>query len=238
MALVVRSRFYPQIALVLALLVFVGFSQSYYFRFLTDQPPMATLVHLHGLVFTGWLVLLAVQTRLVAAHRVDLHMRLGIAGVVLAVCIVVLGVATALHSAALPRIRPSGLAPHQFVVIPLFSITLFALLVGLAVALRWRAGVHKRLMVLATIAVLGPAVARIMIALDVRAMAPAVQPLVSALFVSWCLLHDWRRYRVVHPVFAIGGLALVASWPLRTLIARSEWWQPIGAWMAKVGAGV
>ena len=40
MAVVVRSRFYPQIALVLALFVFIGFSRSYYFRFLTDLPPM------------------------------------------------------------------------------------------------------------------------------------------------------------------------------------------------------
>src|SRR5690349_20337173 len=48
MALVVRSRFYPQIALVLALFVIIGFSRNYYFRFLTDLPPMVALVHLHA----------------------------------------------------------------------------------------------------------------------------------------------------------------------------------------------
>jgi hypothetical protein len=238
MAVVARSRFYPHIAIALALLVFVGFSHSYYFRFLSDLPPMVTLVHLHGIVFTAWLVLFAVQARLIAAHRVDLHMRLGLAGIVLAICIVALGIATSFHTAALPRTRPSGLAPHQFVVVPLVSITLFAVFAGLGVALRWRAGVHKRLMLLAMIAVIGPAVARILIFLDVRTLAPLVQPLVSAMFVGACLLHDWRRNRVVHPVFAIGGLVIVASWPLRMLIARSEWWQPIGAWIAKVGAGV
>jgi hypothetical protein len=238
MAVVIRSRFYPQIALLLALLVIVGFSRSYYFRFLTDLPPMVTLVHLHAIVFTGWLVLFAVQTRLIAAHRVQLHMRLGLAGVVLAVCIVALGVATAFHSAAVPRIRPSGLSPQQFVVIPLTSITLFAAFVGLGVALRWRAGAHKRLMVLAMIAVLGPAIGRILILLDVRTLASVIQPLVAAVFISWCLLHDWRKNHVVHPVFAVGGFVIVASWPIRTLIAGSEWWQPIGAWVAKVGAGM
>lgn len=238
MAVVARSRFYPQIALVLALFVFIGFSRSYYFRFLTDLPPMVTLVHLHGIVFTGWLVLFTVQTRLIAAHRVDLHMKLGLAGVVLAVFIVVLGVATAFHTAAVPRVRASGLTPPQFAVVPLIGISMFALFVGLGAALRRRAGVHKRLMVLAMIAVVGPAVGRFLLLFDVTALAPVVQPLVAVVFVSWCLLHDWRRYRVVHPVFAIGGLAIVASWPLKTLIAQSEWWQPIGAWIAKIGAGL
>ena len=83
MAVVVRSRFYPHIALALALFVIIGFLRNYYFRFLTDLPPMVTVVHLHAIVFTGWLVLFVVQTRLIAAHRVAIHMRLGLAGLVL-----------------------------------------------------------------------------------------------------------------------------------------------------------
>ena len=65
-----------------------------------------------------------------------------------------------------------------------------------------------------------------------------MQPLVAAVFITWCLLHDWRKYHRVHPVFAVGGLAIVASWPLRTLIAHSEWWQPIGEWIARQGAAM
>jgi hypothetical protein len=41
--------------------------------------------------------------------------------------------------------------------------------------------------------------------------------------------------RVVHPVFAIGGVVLVLFWPLRYAIGRSEAWQPIGQWFAEVG---
>jgi hypothetical protein len=46
---------------------------TYYFRFLTDLPPLTTLVQLHGAVFTAWLLVFVAQTRLVAARRVDLH---------------------------------------------------------------------------------------------------------------------------------------------------------------------
>ena len=65
-----------------------------------------------------------------------------------------------------------------------------------------------------------------------------MQPLITAVFVAWCLVHDWRKHGLVHLVFALGGFAIVASWPVRMLIARSEWWQPVGSWVAKVGAGI
>ena len=41
-------------------------------------------MHLHSVVFSAWLLVFIAQTRLVAAQRVDLHMKLGVAAVVLA----------------------------------------------------------------------------------------------------------------------------------------------------------
>ena len=70
------------------------------------------------------------------------------------------------------------------------------------------------------------------------AFAPIGNIASGAFFAGWCLVHDWRRNRVVHPVFLIGGLVVIASWPLRMVIARSEWYQPIGDWVARVGAGI
>lgn len=236
MVAVVRNRFYPQIALVLALLITIAFSRTYYFRFLSDQPPMTTLVHLHGLLFTAWMVLFFVQTRLIAAHRFDLHRKLGMAAVLLAFLVFANGVATAVGSAAVERVRASGLTEQQFVVMPLTSITLFAVFIALGVAWRRRANLHKRFMVLAMISVLGPAVGRIIPLLGVGKYAVIVQVSVVAGFLAWCLVHDWRRNQIVHPVFAIGGLMLILSWPLRMTLARSELWEPAGRWVAEVGA--
>jgi len=85
MSAVVRPAFYRHMAIALSLFVIVGFSQTYYLRFLTGLPPLDTLVHLHSVVFTAWLLVFIAQTRLVAAQRVDLHMKLGIAALALAV---------------------------------------------------------------------------------------------------------------------------------------------------------
>jgi hypothetical protein len=49
--------------------VFAGFARTYYLRPYFDTP----LLHLHGLVFTSWIVLLLAQAALVAAKRTPLR---------------------------------------------------------------------------------------------------------------------------------------------------------------------
>ncbi len=101
--------------------------------------------------------------------------------------------------------------------------------------MRRRASLHKRFMLLAMISVLGPPTARLIGLLAASKYFLLIQMSVVAAFVTCCLVYDWRENRVVHPVFAIGGIMLVLPWPLRYAVARSETWQPIGQWFAKVG---
>ncbi|HUR21738.1 MAG TPA: hypothetical protein VMZ90_13060 [Vicinamibacterales bacterium] len=233
-----RSPFYPWMAIALSAVVVLGFSRTYYLRFLSDLPPMTALVHLHGLVFTAWLALFIAQTRLVAAHRIDLHMKLGIAGVALAAIITAVGLWTVVVGAATPRIRVTGLTNTQHTLVGLTSIAMFSAFVALGVATRRQGAVHKRYMVLAMVAILSPATARIMIGLGVPRYATYFVPAMAAAFVIACMVYDWKRYRVVHPAYVIGGAVIVASWPWRYMAARQDWYQPIGEWIARIGAGI
>jgi hypothetical protein len=237
MSAVARPAFYRHMAIALSLFVIIGFSRTYYLRFLTDLPPLETLVHWHSLVFSAWLLVFIAQTRLVAARRVDLHMKLGIAAVALAAVVVMTSFATTAVKATIPRIHPSGLTPPQFTIVGVMSLVLFAGFLVLGLAFRQRAAYHKRFMVLAMIGVLSPAASRIVTQLGLREHWTYLVPVFPALFVAACLAYDWSKQRVVHPVYAIGGAALIASWPLRIVIGRSEWYQPIGEWIAKIGAG-
>jgi hypothetical protein len=230
-----RLRFYPLIAIALAVLITIGFSRTYYLRFLFDLPPMRTVMQLHGLVFTAWLALFVTQTQLIAAHRVDLHRKLGMAGIFLSILVVVAGVAAMLVSAATPRVSQLGLTAPQASIVPFVAITEFAFLIAAGVALRHRAGLHKRFMLLAAISTISPAVARITAFFGWREYLLPIQMIVIAAFVTCCLLYDWRKNRVVHPVFAIGGVGLILMWPVRYGIARTDAWQPIGEWFAEVG---
>ena len=67
--------------------------------------------------------------------------------------------------------------------------------------------------------------------LDQRKHVIYFQVGVTALFVAWCLIADWRKNRILHPVFVIGGLGLILSWPLRMALVASPTWQPIGEWL-------
>jgi len=238
MSAIVRPAFYRHMAIALSLFVIVGFSRTYYLRFLTDLPPLETLVHLHSIVFSAWLLVFIAQTRLIAAQRVDLHMKLGVAALVLAVAVVGISFATTAVKATIPRIHPSGLTPPQFTIVGIMSLVLFAGFLALGIAFRKRAAYHKRFMILAMIGVLTPAASRIITQSGAREHWTWLVPIFPALFVAWCLAYDWRKHGIVHPVVAIGGAVVIASWPLRLVIGRSDWYQPVGEWVARVGAAM
>ncbi len=232
MSAVVRNRFYVILAMVLALLVFAGFARTFYLRAWFDVPPITTLLQLHSIAFTAWFVLFVIQTRLIAAQNYRTHMQLGMAGVAIAAIVTILGFITAIMSADAPRVRPMGMNSHQFVLVPLVGITFFALFVAAAVTFRRRADLHKRFMILAMISVIGPPVARLIALTQNGEYFGPIQMAVAAGLLLWCLVSDWTKYRIVHPVYSIGGAILLISLPVRFLIAQTPQWERIGQWMA------
>lgn len=232
MAAVVRNRWYVALAGGLVLFIVLGFLRTYYLRTVFTVPPIDVMLHLHALVFTAWLALFFIQTRLISKQNYRAHMQLGVAGMVLAVLVVVLGVATAVHSASVAKPRPFGLTGAQFSLIPFAAITLFAVFVATAFVLRKRPQLHKRFMMLGMIAVLGPPTARLAGLFGLGAHFLAIQTAVAAIFVLFCIGADWMRHRTVHPVYAIGGTLLVLSWPFRFWLAQTPAWTSIGNWFA------
>lgn len=231
MAAITRSRAYWFLALALAVFITLGFTRTYYLRPLFELPPLGLTQHLHGIVFTAWTVLFLIQARLISRQNYRAHMQLGIAGIFLAALVVVVGFAATLNSLAYDGRSPLGMTKAQFAILPVTAIVLFGVLVTAALLLRRRAELHKRLMVLAMIAVLGPPTARLMIWTGLTQNFLVIQTTVTAVFVVLCLISDWSRQRVVHPVYLIGGGLLVLSWPARVWFAHTPAWEAAGSWM-------
>jgi hypothetical protein len=219
-------RFYVGMAVAVALTTFAGFGPTFYLARLYDAPSLAPLVVLHGALFTGWIVLLVTQAGLVAARRVGWHRRLGIIGVLLAAAMLPVGTLTAI-AAARRGAAPNGLDPVTFMAVPFGSLALFTVFIGAAIAYRTSAELHKRLMVLATIAILTPAIGR----LGFVGQRPVIALALTNLFVVVAIAYDWRSRGRVQPVYLWGGLAILLSGPLRILAGRSGAWHALAAYL-------
>ncbi|MGA3201648.1 MAG: hypothetical protein ABSF12_04025 [Bryobacteraceae bacterium] len=150
-------------AMVLLILgsVLLGFWRSYYFAGVFHAPLPNPLVHVHAAVFSAWILLLIVQTSLVSAGRLDLHRRLGILGAALAGAMVVLAFLVATDSLARGFAPPgSTFDPKSFYSIPLFETAVFCVLIVWALRARADGPAHKRLILIASISLMGPAIGR------------------------------------------------------------------------------
>lgn len=225
--------FYIFMSLACALTAFVGFGRTYFFRGLSELPPLSIRAHLHGAVFSAWMLLFFTQAALVRARQRNLHRRLGIVGAVLAALMVWTGVAAALGVAArfqATGVFPHGLTPIAFLATQLGMVAQFAVLVALAIAFRRRSEVHKRLMVLATISILPPAVARLHLE-NYGLTIPFASTFVAYLLIVVAVSCDLATTRRVHPAYLWGGVAIFAWMFLRYAIGRTEAWQAMGQWL-------
>ena len=145
--------FYSGMAILMALTVFIGFAPTFYLRAWFDWPlysgerTMMPLAYVHGAVFSGWVVLFIVQTALVATRQVAMHRRLGVAGILLAAGMVVVGLMAAFAAAARGA-APPGVDAITFLAVPFFKVIVFTAFVSAAIWRRRNRESHKRLMLL------------------------------------------------------------------------------------------
>jgi hypothetical protein len=211
--------FYVATAVAVLASVFVGFAPTFYLR-AAARGPLPALVVAHGTVFSAWVLLFLAQTTLVASGRLDLHRRLGLLGAALAVAVFSLGLATAL--AATRRAYGAG-SPGAlpFLALPFGDMALFGGFVSAGLLLRHRPETHKRLLMLATVALLSAAFARFPPRLTYG--GPFAFGGIDA-FVVALLAYDLATRRRPHPVSLWGGLTLVTVERLRILVSHSAAW--------------
>ncbi|HVG33702.1 MAG TPA: hypothetical protein VM911_11495 [Pyrinomonadaceae bacterium] len=213
------------------LLVLIGYFKSYYFSAFFDVRPVANaLVHAHGVVMTLWVVYFTAQVALVRSKNIKLHMKMGIAGVALAVLVVVVGLATAYDAQLVRAAAPPWINPHSFFLYPVSDMTLFIILFAGAIYYRKRPAEHKSLMLLTAINFLPAALFRVSPVADQRTILWAFG--VPSLLAIICLIWFTARRRQLNKIFAAGVLLLIIALPLRIIISESETWLRFVAWIA------
>lgn len=127
-------------------------------RFLHESPPASWVVHVHAFVFTIWLLLLTAQVLLVVGNQVAVHRRLGWFAAIWICPMAILGTWAAMAAKA-PV--PTGPASPQFLSLQMGALLAFLALTVWGVTLRKNAAAHKRIMILATVAILDPGYGRL-----------------------------------------------------------------------------
>ena len=221
---------YTAAALVGAFVVFAGFAPTYYLNSFFGAADLTTLKHVHGVVMTAWFVLFFVQARLAATGRIAIHRRLGVAGVVLAALVVATGTTVAIAAAKAGSAPVAGISPLVFMVLPLGEMVAFALLFAAAVALRRRSDYHKRLMLLASLAILAPAFGRF--PTDALGLSgPPVFFALTDLVVLACIAYDTAKNRRLHPAFVTGFIFIVFVQFGRLVLSQTAVWTRFATWL-------
>lgn len=204
--------FYLGATLVFLALVVWVFARTYYFKSWFGTPALPVLLHVHGAVMSGWVVLLAAQSGLIAAHRVRWHRRLGVFGACWAALVVVMGTVTTVHAAARAVAAGKPQAPVLVMIMGLevLQMLFFGAFVALAIAWRRRTDVHRRLMLM-TIACMLPSV---LSRLPVSFMNNSAILLGCDLFVVGCIAFDAIRNRRIHPALAWAGGAFLLAFQI------------------------
>ena len=222
------NLFFSISAVLMLLTVFIGFARTYFLAGVFRAHLPSPIIHVHGAAFSCWILLLVVQTSLVSAHRVDLHRKLGVAGFILACCMVVLGLAASTN-ALVRNSAPAGLDPRTFYMVPITDILMFATLVAFAFRARRDSASHKRIILLATSGLMIAAFARWPVPILEGKILAAT--LATYIFLVALVVYDlWSTHRIHRATLWAGGFLVIVQ-NIRIPIAMTHAWLALAGWI-------
>jgi FtsH-binding integral membrane protein len=143
--------FYLLAGCLLLVIVAMGFQQFYLHGRANNGGPVTQqivpLVFLHGILMSAWIIFFVAQSSLIVSGNRKLHMSLGVAGMVLAAFLVVLGVTTAIASV---HYNPDGYkdiwGARRFLSLMLTNVLGFGMLAAIGLKNRRRPELHRPMM--------------------------------------------------------------------------------------------
>ena len=226
-----NNGFYLGMSVAIAATVIGGFG-SFALRGFVDVGRVPYWVHVHGAVFVSWTLLFVMQNAFAHRGSIALHRRMGWVAVGLATAMVPLGVVTACMAVVLNRVPPF-FTPTIFLALSALELIAFITLLTGAIRLRRSTEWHRRLMLCAMVAIIGPAFGRL---LPMPLLGPWGGLAVMSgqmLFVAVGVVHDLASRGRVHPAYAVGAAVILAEGLAVPILAATP---PI-VWLASALAG-
>lgn len=225
-----RSGFFVYMSLGFLAVALIGFSTTLFLPLARGTFVAPPVIYLHGALVFSWLIFFIAQASLIRVRNVSVHRRLGWLGASLVVAIVASGVAVSLHVMRRDLAAGGGDDVLREFLGTLISFLIFGSLVAAGVVRRRDSESHKRLLLLATIWVLGPAWLRF------RHLFPVENPdlvfiAIADSVILVAIARDLMTYKRVHPVYIwVGGL--IVAWDIAfPFTSQSAAWLRVARWL-------
>lgn len=237
-------RFYVWMSGACLLIAVLGFMPTYFLPLAHGTFTAEPVVHIHGVILFSWVIFLFTQSLLVASGRTIAHRSWGMLGIAIATALVF--IVTTVVSLRISQVSQPGQPPalaHDVRAFewPIISELLFFIPVfTLAIVKVRRPETHKRLLLLATITMLGAPVGRLFgllfapppdpnpAVIQVPPVFVLIPPaLIADLLILVAIAYDWRTRGRPHPVWLIGGAVSLLLILTAVPVSGSDTWQTI-----------
>ncbi len=239
-------RFYVWMAAICLVIAVMGFVPTFFLPIAQGSFVAEPIVYIHALILYSWVTLFFAQTWLASRGRIAAHRTWGMLGIaiVTAMTFIVTWIVSMRISQASQPGQPAGLAHavRAFEWVSFSGLVLYLLPVFvLAIVYVRRTEIHKRLMLLFTMGLMGAPIARwffILLAPPAVPGAPqsdapppvsvSIMPeLTGDLLIVAAMMYDWRVRGRPHPVYVVGLAYFVVLQVTVTPVAESSAWQSV-----------
>jgi hypothetical protein len=211
-------RAYLGITLLICGIVAWGFWDTYYSR-LAARADLPSIVHVHAVVFSVWVLILVAQAAVVVRGHLRLHRQLGTVGMIYGALVFAVGLVVSVGAPAL-RVRAGQFPIELGGIVVLYNLTdmlLFGVFLALAFARRSRPELHKRWIIAATAALCGAAIGRVLPGNTPQYLLLWLSPILAMIAV------DLAMRRRLHSVPVVSGALLVVAFFKVPLFAAPLW---------------
>lgn len=225
-----RSGFFVYMSIGFLAIALIAFSTTFVLPLARGTFVAPPVIYVHGALLFAWLIFFIAQASLIRVRNVSVHRRLGWLGASLGIAVVISGVAVSFHRTLRELAAGAGDVVLREFVNNLIGLLIFGALVAAAIVLRRDRESHKRLILLATISIVGAAWSRFdqfFAAFENYWVFLIIAD--SPLFVA--VARDLVAYKRVHPVYIwVGSLSVVYD-VINPLAFQSAAWLRIARWL-------
>jgi|TARA_B110000971_G_C19853443_1_gene428248 hypothetical protein len=235
------SSFFFVYTAVLFFIVLAGFAPTFFLRAAFDTPPIPLYLQLHGLVLAAWFLLLLFQAWLIRQNHTTLHKKLGYLIAAYGVFVIAGGLMATSNTVArgfggavsfdtdMADIDPGmgeGISYLEFISgvvwANLAAMMTFAVMLSSAIFFRRQSDIHKRLILVATVAIVGPALARIARLEFLGGEQGLFLPSAIFILLAAIIIYDFLSLGKAHRASLAGAGFLITVFLTSIAIARTE----------------